>query len=372
MAQIPISNYVNYKLDTKGANKLAFELHVNLSKPGFVDNVIDNFGLDTLIKTKNSGLITNILYYFVETNNTDGINQVISIVDDIANFKLMKRDYMMLIKYFYHTNYSRAQAYFTNYILGVKSNFNTSILEKQDIDFILENNFYKLLSHMSGLFASTNINSDKLVSANSQLKKYSITHGLKMHLIDQLKSHMGNYVEGANNFYKKQMRNIKVIIDAGNVLHTRNGKVNIKDLFDIIEQTRKTIGDPVVVIHKRHWKLNPELTELFAQSNVKYFQTPYNFNDDTFIMWFFVKSSGTLNIVSNDKYRDHIYKYQSSRKSDDFFMSEFSNVLTEQTLSYQLEPMHIQSPLAYSNCIQVIGTDVFVPHTSGKFVHVKL
>ena len=104
MDQINLIAYDNYKLDIKTANKLAYELHKNLRIPNFVDNILEKFGLDLLIKTKNSGLISNIIYYFIETENTQMINHLISKID-----KLMKRDYMGLIKYFYQLDYSRAE-----------------------------------------------------------------------------------------------------------------------------------------------------------------------------------------------------------------------------------------------------------------------
>ncbi len=372
MDQISNSNYDNYKLDTRGANKLAWDLHKNLMEPGFVDNIIKTIGLDLLLKTRNSGLISNIINYFVETANTQMINQVES---KIGNIKLMKRDYMCLIKYFYVPDYPRAQMYWVTNILGVKTNTNTSILQLKDINFILENKLHKLLGYLSGLFVvSDYTGSACMISPNSQFKKFSIKPELQKYLITQLENYMGNYVKVANSFYSSQIKNQTVIIDAGNVLHGRNGKVtheSIQDLFNIIDLTRKTLGEPIVVIHKRHGKSYPVLIDMFIKSNVKYFQTPYNFNDDIFIMWFFAKSAGTLNILSNDKYRDHIYNYQSSAKSDDFFISEFANVLTEQTLSYQLGTLEIQQALSYSFCIQVIGSNVYVPHISGKFIQVS-
>ncbi len=376
MDQISNSNYDNYKLDTRGANRLAYDLHKNLMEPGFVDNILETIGLDLLLKTRNSGLISNIINYFVETANTQMINYLETKIVSIGNIKLMKRDYMCLIKYFYIQDYSRSQMYWVNNILEVKTNTNTSILQLKDINFILENKLYKLLEYLSGLFVVSDYSQlTCLTTPNAQFKKFSIKPELQSYLISQLENHMGNYVKVANNFYSSQMKNQTVIIDAGNVLHGRNGKVtleSIQDLFNIIDQTRKTVGEPIVVIHKRHGKTYPELFELLVKSNVKYFQTPYNFNDDIFIMWFFTKSAGTLNILSNDKYRDHIYNYQSSIKSDDFFISEFANILTEQTLSYQLSSLEIQQSLPYSFCIQVIDSHVFVPHISGKFIQISI
>lgn len=380
MNHINLIDYNNYKLDTKGSNRLAFELHKNLRVSGFVDNILENFGLDLLIKTRNSGLISNILYYFIETGNTLMINQLVTKVNTIDNFKLMKRDYMSLINYFYNLDYLLAEMYFIKHILCIKSDLNTSILQLKDINFILQNKLYKLLSYLSGLFVTTDLYINKyFVPSDIHLKKISIKPDLQTYLLDQIQNHMGNYVNIANKFYIKNMENSTAIIDAGNVIHARNGKItheSINDLVNIIEKTRETIGEPIIIIHKRHFKLNPHLVELFIKTNIKYFQTPYNFNDDIFIMWFFVKSSCLVNIVSNDKYRDHIFKYQSSKKikekTDDFSMCEFSNVLTEQTLSYNIGPLEIQKVLPYSRCIQMINNIVFIPCISEGFIRIPL
>ena len=382
MDQINPVNYDNYKLDIKSTNKLAFELHQNLRVPSFVDNVLEKFGLDLLIKTRNSGLISNIIYYFIETENTHMINQLIFSVDTITNFKLMKRDYMGLINYFYKLDYLRTEMYFIKHILCIKSDLNTSILQLTDINFILKNKLYKLLPHLSGLFITTDYENPIVpgpVPTDTQLKKFSIKPELQTYLLEQIQNHMGQYINVANNFHIKNTGKFCTIIDAGNVLHARNGKItheSINDLNNIIGKTRETIGEPIIIIHKRHFKLNPQLVDLFIKTNTTYFQTPYNFNDDIFIMWFFVKSSCLVNIVSNDKYRDHIFNYQSSKKAkgktDDFSMCEFSNVLTEQTLAYQLNLLEIQKVLPYSRCIQLINNFVYIPHISKGFIKIQV
>ncbi len=380
MDQINLITYDNNKLDIKTANKLAYELHKKLRVPGFVDNILEKFGLDLIIKSRNSGLISNIFYYFIETENTQMINHLISKIDTITNFKLMKRDYMGLIKYFYQLDYLRAEMYFVKYIIGIKSDLNTSILQVKDINFILQNKLYKLLPHLSGLFITSDLNyGNSVVLTDTQLKKFSIKLELQIYLLEQIQNHMGQYINVSNNFYVKNKGKFNAIIDAGNILYARNGKIthdSINDLANIIDKTRETIGEPILIIHKRHFKLNPQLVELFVKTNTIYFQTPYNFNDDIFIMWFFVKSSCLVNIISNDKYRDHIFNYQSSKKvkmkTDDFSMCEFSNVLTEQTLSYQLNPLEIQKVLPISRCIQLINNFVYIPYVSEGFVKFPL
>lgn len=369
---------LKYTLDTKGANKLAHEIYKNLKEPGFVDKVLELFSLNLLVKTKNSGLISNILTWFISTGNNLMINQLISEVNQISNFKLMKRDYMNLVCYFYHTDYPKAQMYFETEIICKKTNANTSIIQTKDIDFILSNRLNKMLKYLSGLFICSSSNfANPIVQADGNFKKFTIKPELEKYLLEKITNSMESYSKTCEKFYAQNKKNYYAIIDAGNVLHGRKGKItseSIADLEQIIITTKKQIGEPLIVVHKKHIKSYEKLQEVFIRTNSTYFLTPYNFNDDIFIMWFFVKSGCSAYIISNDKYRDHIFTYQSSLKiyfkDNDASMCEFSNVIKEQTIGYQLEPCQIESPLVYSNCIQIIGNYAYVPHIFGGFVKV--
>lgn len=373
-------NLSNYNLNAREANQLAFELHKNLMIPGFVDNVMEKFGIDLLIKTKNSGIVSNIINYYIETKNTNMINHLITKIDIISDFKLMKRDYMNLICYFYYSDYQRAQMFFEQNIIRKKSEVNTCILQVKDINIILSNKLYKLLPYLSGLFISVDFDDiNMIVPANSKLKKFTIKQELQSYLLDKIECEMKNNIKTVRNFYAKKSKLFEAIIDAGNIIHGRNGKISpnsVNDLENIIIKTRENIGEPIVIIHKRHFKSNPEITNMFIKTNTEYFQTPYNFNDDIFIMWFFVKSFCTCNIISNDKYRDHIFNYTSSSKKNskinEFSLCEFSNVIMQQTLSYSFEPYKIQTQLPYSNCIQVIDDQVYIPHISKEFIKIDI
>ncbi len=373
-------NLTNYNLDTKGASKLAFELHKNSKDLGFTEKVIEQFGLDLLVGTKNSGLISNILNWLITVGNTQMINQLVSKVNDTSNFKLMKRDFMSLICYFYHLDYSKAQMYFEKDILSKKSDTNASIIQTKEIDFILAHGLNKLLKYLPGLFINTGHNyTNPIVQADGNFRKFTIKPELQSYLLSQIEKSLGNYTKTIRKFNEQIIKPYRAIIDAGNVLHGRKGKItseSINDLEIIIDKTRKTIGEPLVVIHKKHIKSYIKLQEVLVKTDVTYFLTPYNFNDDVFIMWFFVKSGCLTWIISNDKYRDHIYNFQNTlknyNKQDESSLCEFSNVINEQTLTYNLELNQIQPIQPYSNCIQTIGKFAYIPHTFGGFIKVQI
>ena len=306
--------------------------------------------------------------------------QIIDKVDSMGNFKLMKRDYMGLIKYYYESDFARAQKYFESKIINANSDINTSIIQDKDISFILSNKLTKLLGYLSGLYVCVDINeSYPIVSPDENLIKFTIGTQIQARILELIESSMGKFAPIVKKFYNKKNIPHFAIIDAGNVLHARKGQItetSISDLENIIVKTRYTIGEPLVIIHKRHEKSFPKLLEVFTKNYVNYFQTPHNFNDDIFIMWFFVKSGCSACIISNDKYRDHIFNYQTSDKttktSDNSLMCNFSNLIQEQTLTYQLEPIKIKEKLPYSNCIQIIENFAYVPHISGSFIKVVI
>ena len=180
------------------------------------------------------------------------------------------------------------------------------------------------------------------------------------------------------SFYTK-LNDIKVIIDAGNILHNRQGVIiqqSFIDLENIIINVITNIGTPLIIIHSKHLKIYPELINIFIRTGVNYFRTPYNINDDFFILWFFLKYNCKAYIISNDKYRDHIFKFntlsknQSNIPNNDLNIFQFKNIIKQQTLQYNTNINEIQKPLNWSFCIQMINDHIYIPHISGNFIQI--
>ena len=366
-------NFTNYKLDKYGTNQLAYLLYANLNNHDFIDMIIKQFTIESLIKTKNNGLISNILLYYIKILNNYMINQLIEYINELSDFKLMKRDYLNLICYYYNDNYHQAQRLFEQNIL-VNNN-----LQLKDIDFILENNLIKLLPYLDKLFIQVQNISYSLVNPQTiKLKKVNIKQSLILYLLKKIELEFTinkSIINKINNFYKNIKKECKVIIDAGNILFGRNGTItnySFIDLENIIIKTKEIIGEPLIIIHQRHLK-NKKLLDLFLKTDTPYYQTPYNMNDDLFILWFFLKSNCIQYIISNDKYRDHIFKFNNiSCNKDDFSICEFKNIIKQQTLEYNLITNNIQEILSWSMCIQHIDSNIYIPHISGQLLHITL
>jgi hypothetical protein len=368
-------DFTTYKLDNRGINNISYLLYNYLDNYAFVECIIKHFSIELLIKTKNNGLISNILLYHIKILDNEIINKLLIMITELDNFKLMKRDYLNLIYYYYNNNYEQAKVLFKQNILPEGN------LQLKDIEFILENNLIKLLPYLDNLFIELPyldnlFNIFSLVNPQIlKLNKVNIKQNCILSLLKKIELEFSiNLINNINNFYTNLKNNFKVIIDAGNILFGRNGiitKNSLIDLENIIIKTKNTIGEPLIIIHQRHFK-NNKIIDIFLRTNTTYYKTIYNLNDDLFILWFFLKSNCATYIISNDKYRDHIFKYKSLSNKNEFSICEFKNIIKQQTLEFNLITMEIQQILPWSLCIQYIDSVVYIPHISGNFISVNI
>lgn len=369
---------INYKLNASGVKQIAHLLHEHSDNYEFINNVINYYGLEALLNTKNNGLISNILSFYMNTKNDIILGQIIPYITQLNNFKLMKRDYMNFINYYYINNYSQAEILFTQYILN-KLDTNLE-LQMKDINFILNNKLFKLLPYLIDLFIVVDNSEFPLMDPNNiNLNKININSQLLMILLNKIEIEFNEIMLKQLMTFHTKLNNIKVIIDAGNILHNRQGVIiqqSFIDLENIIINTIINIGIPIIIIHIKHLKTYPELINIFTRTGVQYFKTPYNINDDYFILWFFLKYNCETYIISNDKYRDHIFKFntvsknQSNIPNNDLNIFQFKNIIKQQTLQYNTNTNEIQKPTNWSLCIQLINNHIYIPHTSGNFIQI--
>jgi hypothetical protein len=367
-------NISDYKLDKKGVNQLAFLLYKNPTNSELVNQIVLTFSLENLIKTKNNGIISNLLLYFISINDTSNIEQIITL-GAINKFSMMKRDYLNLAKYFYQIDINISVKYFSS-IFSLVTNSTDAIIVSKDVDFVIENKLFILLGLISGLFVESSINSYPLVDGD---KKKLTLNTIDSKIIDTIKNYVEDIigtedVRKLNRFSCCQLTDFDAIIDGGNIIHARSGLINpssLNDLKEVIEQVKEKIGNPLLVIHQRHLKKWPNLV---SQLKISCYLTPYNMNDDNFIMWFFLNYGSKPYIISNDKYRDHIFKLETSNKNmiSEYSFSQFNNILHQQILEYNISQYTINSKLEYSRCIQQHDKTIYVPHSSGKFIEINI
>jgi len=304
-------------------NQLSREFHVNLTNNNFdfiKNDIIDKYK-DLLENTDNKGLITSILRYGIKTKNDKIINSVV-------NKLSMKRDFYDLMLYYNNESLS---------IMLFKNHFNIDLILTEDIDFMIKNNLHFLLQFLDGKFIQ--VSGENTLLKFDNLKKYKLTNCDKYFttISDKINK------EYINSFLIALEKPYDCIIDAGNVLHSRNGEVNFQDLETVI----KNFENPLIIIHKRH-KLKNML------KNYNYFETPYNVNDDLFILLAYLKNN--CKIITNDKYSDHTFE------SNDFRFHVMDDIINYTNKAGTITFNEVKP---YSKCIQIISSTIYLPTKDG-------
>jgi hypothetical protein len=305
-------------------NRIGHLLHISEDK----NTIIEEYGIDNLISSKHNGIISNLYKHFIDTNNEEQLVYLNTQIE-LNNIKLMKRDYLNLSKYYYYTDIVLSEKYFDKII-----NF-----ENKDIDFLIENQMIYMLVKLENRFLTTTIIKNEVLNCETYnfLDKYYIN-------VDKIKLFLEPYI---NKYLYIDFFEYDYIIDAGNVIYSRN---NYHDLFDVVEYFNKK-GKTLVIIHSKH-KNKINLKNLKAS----YFITPPKMYDDIFIMWFFIKQNCQCYIISNDKYKDHIYNYKQNKCYD----NDFEYILQQQIINYNIKTFEFTYPKTYSKCIQIKNNQIYI------------
>jgi len=245
-----------------------------------IEQIINLNGLENLLL--HNGCLSNILLFYINNNNNDKIEYI------LQNKNLMKRDYLNICKYFYNEDYNKSLLVFK------KINYNN--LEMKDIDFIINNSLIKLLYELEELFIYTTIETNITTLDNIKLKINNID--LINNIEQNIKINILNKLNKLNYNY-----DYDYIIDAGNILHSFKGSINENSINGLVKILNTCSNNNIlIIIHNKHFK-NQLIKNIIIKYN--YFLTPYNNNDDLYILWFFLKKN--TSIITNDKFKDHNY-----------------------------------------------------------------
>jgi len=311
----------------------------------------DNNKIEEIIKTidiatiNDNGILSLLLSYFIKNND----NRVNLLLDK----KLMKRDYLMLCNYYYYSNYDYSLKLFTKYLLSK----DIQLLSK-DIDYLIENNMMKLLTMLNGVYITATITNISLYDYNNNNNiDYNILNNIKNNIVINFKD---NYIDTFNDFLSSI--NYDYIIDGCNVLLYK-GKISKKNIDNLYRISFNI--NCLVIIHKRHIKKNPNIKLDLDKRGIKYYLSPFNNNDDLFIILAFINNPKVY-IVSNDKYRDHMFNYNQTV----FDYNQFKNYLKHQTLSFTYNS--IDSIKTNLKSIYLDNNTLIIPHISGKFIKLNV
>ena len=160
----------------------------------------------------------------------------------------------------------------------------------------------------------------------------------------------------------------KFIIDGANVLFFADRKICLNGYRRITNMlTHLSCGRVLLVLHQRHFKPNGkfrsaaygEIKKWEANSNVDICKTPFGFNDDYYsLINSFPRTDSYL--ITNDKFRDHIFKLSKKTHSLDLV----AQWRQEKIIEYDIDHGNLvfKYPLNYSFRIQYIDGKYYVPN----------
>ena len=291
---------------------------------------------EEILKTsKNKGVVTTLLRYGIRTNNTDLIKSLIPKLT-------MKRDYFELMLYFKSKEINSEL---------FKNNINFDLILSDDIKFIIENDMSYLLKFLEGKFIDVDYPGYYPDTTHIPFKKFYFE---KCEQFFNLISSKISPID-KERINKATDTDYDVIIDAGNVIHSRDGDVNIDDFETVVN----SFSNPLIIIHEGHLRRNNRLLNFLQNKN--HFITPKNYCDDLFILLAYLKKTHqkiTCKIITNDKYTDHTFENNDFRfhvNDDSVNYTNIKGVITYNTT------------YSFSRCIQVIEDDVYIPTKNGFF-----
>lgn len=286
--------------------------------------------------SKNKGVVTTMLRFGIRTNNIDLIKSLIPKLS-------MKRDYFELMLYF-KSKEINSEIF--------KKNVNFDTILSDDIKFIIENDMSYLLKFLEGKFIEVDYPHGYYPdTTHISLKKFYFQKCEKF--LDLISSKILRVDK--ERILAATETDYDFIIDAGNVLHSRDGDVNIDDLETVVN----SFSNPLIIIHEGHIRRNKRLLNFLQDKN--HFITPKNYCDDLFILIAYLKKTGrqyTCKIITNDKYTDHTFENNDFRFhviDDSINYTNIKGVITFSTT------------YSFSRCIQVIENDVYIPTKNGFF-----
>jgi len=295
-------------------------------------NIINKYNLTLLINTKNKGIISLILQYGIITCD----NEIILIIEP---YLTMKRDFLNLIIYYNKD---------INKCINLFKKINLDLFLQKDLEFLINHKLYFLLIMLDGLFLKLDIEGTDIY--NSILKKYKLMN-INKYISLFTKKINDKTLQEFNNIINKKYN---YIIDAGNILFSRNGLIDthsVNDLKTVID----TYPNSLIIIHKRHLK-NKYIYNIIKEQ--LYYATPQHINDDLFIIIAYLNTQ--VNIITNDTFKDHSI-------DDNYLRCHINDVLikyTNEKGKFTFEPIQ-----KHTRCIQVINNCLYIP-TKYKFIEI--
>lgn len=319
------------------------------------------------------GFVSLVIKFYIMSNDDEKLDTFYSLhLGD-----LMKRDILIYSHYYYSSNFDRSLESFIYLI----SNY---YLDSPNLFFLIKNRMFKFIKLLNGFYI--------------KLKKYDTLEPVKDYLVlikypfnkDSINTILSQIkLKNKNSllsFYENltSIQQNKIIIDAGNILFSFGGNITISGynlLIDLIEYYLDINMIPIIIIHNRHLKTSykssskniniiKSIEKLKSVGSRYIFETPYNENDDFYIIYLSLLLE--CKILTNDNYKDHIFNFRTNKNNSDENMAQ--NYIDDLVVKYTIDCgnfiINDIDSKEFSKCIQIIDKEIYIPTIDNRFVKV--
>lgn len=297
-----------------------------------------NININTLnLYKQQKQLATLLIEYYLLNKNSDKSLEIYKYMKSINEHK--SRHLILILTWLLENN-SNEHIFKELYLKEFNNNFiptNTELslilkISNKDIrNILLDTLLYQPLYYE--INNNENIEQDIFNPFNDirDLKKYP----LSLNNINLIKENIRKIFVDQNKLdiydsYTKWLdlnnKNYDVIIDGANILFSVDGKISpnsYKRLEQIIYYMNEKGYSILLILHMRHFDINKykkywsKIDYLYVSNlikswlsdshNFKLYRTPYKMNDDLFLILGSLYSDDIKQILTNDKFRDHIF-----------------------------------------------------------------
>ena len=326
---------------------------------------------ELLSTTTDKGFVSLLLRYAIAAGN-DGM------ISSLVPRFTAKRDFFTVIEYNQKRNGLRNIELFQR--------INPELIEATDMKMIVENGLNYLLPLLDNKFVKVDIRPTidtspalrftPLLNIDSYIAK--LTNKIKNKKIDEKDpikaakktaekaASLQKFIECIN------AQNYDLVVDAGNVLHSRDGQLRPDDLFQLLAVLTAMGKRPLVVIYYSRAR---DISDLDRKLNgVEYCITPPDETDDYFVLLaylFNLKKGVITHNVTNDEYQDHNL-FLNDQKN---VLSDFTGHMRDDQIKYTntYGRIAITTPEKnYSNCLQINDGIAYIPTSYGGFIRVHV
>jgi len=298
-------------------------------------NILNKYGIGYLSSLGNNSIISLIFQFGIDTDNKE-------IITKIFPFISRRRDYFHFLV-FIKTDKVLCEKIFCN-------NIKIDTIIPKDIEFLIENGLTFLIKCLNGLFIK--ISSPGEMYPEIKFSKFESKFS-KVYF-DKIASTVDdkNMIRFLNTIMWEKYN---YIIDAGNILFSRNGNLNDASISDL-EYVSKNFQDSLIVIHSKHLK-NEKIKNILK--NKIYFATTHGYNDDIFIIMAYLYKN--CKIITNDNYKDHTIDN-----------NDFRNFISNDLIKYtnNLGIFEFEEEINYTYCILIINYKIYIPANNG-FIRIE-